>query len=112
MIDYCKNAVALEIGPHRSEKVFDKYSKVIIQTLINLDFIEGSKRRLNQKFFKYIGDKTITRPDYKKLKNFKLIKKGELIGNSFYADFDFYPFLINARSRTSTFMCAQALNKI
>lgn len=111
MIYYCNAGISFEYGNDKSNNAFKNALKDIKIILSNLSLIEEKIKKPKQKTELYKVIDTLDKPDRciinNKIKNFKLIKKGSLIGKTpkieILADIDFYPILFGKKAYKKIF---------
>lgn len=113
-INHCKVGVSLEYGKNYSSATYDNTFNSIMLLLEKEKVVDDKKRKSKSKckkidYYKMKGVAKKTRKDVlmKNVKNFKLIKKGDVFamrnGKKLIAKDDFYPVLFGERSYDNIF---------
>ena len=113
-INYCKVGVSLEYGKDGSNATYDNTFNSIMLLLEKAKMVDDKKRKSKSKcrkidYYKMKGMVKKTRKDVlmKNVKNFKLIKKGDVFatrnGKKLLAKDDFYPVLFGESAYDNIF---------
>lgn len=109
MIRFAKVGIAIEYGPNKKGGNYGKALDDILILLKNLEMIEGIKKNYSRKELYEVEGKYAVDSNFKaskKIKNFKLIKKGETIGQTgtrkIRSTKSFYPLFLGEKSYKNT----------
>lgn len=109
MIRFAKVGIGIEYGPDKTGNNYKKALDEILAILKNLGMINGAKKTFSKKELYTVRGAYKTAPNFKasqKIKNFKLIRKGEIIGEiagkKVKSKSNFYPIFVGEKSYKGT----------
>jgi succinylglutamate desuccinylase len=101
LISHCKTGISLEYGPDKSGRNYKLALKHVRALLINMGVLAGKKNYYSSKILYTLTDRYTINKKFKQnpnLNDFKLIKKGEIIGHlnkkTILSNKTFYPIFL------------------